>query len=272
MGNAVEQSVPKRKKDGGLPGWVMTFADLMSLLLAFFVLLFSFSELDKLKFKELSGSMKDAFGVQDEVRTREAPKGISFIAREFSPGRPEPTPLNVVRQQTTNNKQRMMDVGKRGASGTDEASLQKELKALRNQLGEEIDNGQVEIQSEDSRVVVRIREKGSFASGTADLEPEVVRVIDEIGNLIVRLPGRVNVVGHTDSVPISTPRFRSNWELASARAVTVLHHLLRVTGLPPHRFHLEGYGETQPIADNSSPEGRARNRRVEVIITDEAEE
>lgn len=262
----MQQPAPK-KAEGGLPGWVMTFADLMSLLLAFFVLLFSFSELDKQKFKELSGSMKDAFGVQDEIRTRDPPKGISFIAREFSPGRPQPTPLNVVKQQTTHIMQRVLDVGKKKGGEDGLASREEALEEFHKQLDAEIDSGLIEIESETSKIVVRIREKGSFASGTDKLDPMIVPVIDRIGELISTLPGQVNVVGHTDSLPISTSRFRSNWELASARAVTVLHYLLKNTDLSVERFHLEGYADTRPVASNEDPDGRARNRRVEVILT-----
>ncbi len=91
-----EQKCPE-----GIPAWVMTFADLMSLLLAFFVLLFSFSEIDKNVYKEMAGSMRDAFGVQRDIKVKEPPKGINIIAREFSPGRPKETPINEVRQETT---------------------------------------------------------------------------------------------------------------------------------------------------------------------------
>ena len=88
----------------GSPAWIMTFADLMSLLLAFFVLLFSFSELDKQVYKQIAGSMRNAFGIQREVRVKDPPKGVNVIAREFSPGIPQMTPLNIVRQMTTDRK------------------------------------------------------------------------------------------------------------------------------------------------------------------------
>jgi len=94
------------------PAWVMTFADLMSLLMCFFVLLLSFSEMDVSKYKEMAGSMKMAFGVQRDIKVREPPKGINVIAREFSPGRPEPTQLNVIRQMTTNDLRINLDLGK----------------------------------------------------------------------------------------------------------------------------------------------------------------
>jgi flagellar motor protein MotB len=96
--------------DPGLPAWLATFADLMSLLMCFFVLLLSFSEMDVLKFKQLAGSMREAFGVQNQIKVEDIPKGTSVIAQEFSPGRPEPTPLNEVRQMTINSDLNTLDV------------------------------------------------------------------------------------------------------------------------------------------------------------------
>lgn len=103
----------------GLPGWLATFGDLMSLLMCFFVLLLSFSEMDVLKFKQLAGSMREAFGVQNQIKVEDIPKGTSIIAQEFSPGRPEPTPLNEIRQMTVNNDMNTLDVrSKEGESDT----------------------------------------------------------------------------------------------------------------------------------------------------------
>ncbi|MEO0580239.1 MAG: flagellar motor protein MotB, partial [Pseudomonadota bacterium] len=96
----LEEAPPAEDDGGGVPAWVMTFADLMTLLMCFFVLLLAFSEMDVLKFKQLSGSVREAFGVQAEVEAKTIPKGTSVIAQEFSPGVPQPTPLNVVQQQT----------------------------------------------------------------------------------------------------------------------------------------------------------------------------
>src|SRR6056297_2440394 len=98
MSDEFDDECPECKP--GLPAWMATFSDLMALLMCFFVLLLSFSEMDALKFKRLAGSMRNAFGVQAEINASDVPKGTSIIAREFSPGRPEPTPLNVVRQDT----------------------------------------------------------------------------------------------------------------------------------------------------------------------------
>ena len=106
----MEENAPLQKCPRGAPAWVMTFADLMSLLMCFFVLLLAFSEMDVLKFKQLAGSMKEAFGVQREIKVKEIPKGTSIIAREFSPGRPEPTLVHTVRQHTVETLRQSLDV------------------------------------------------------------------------------------------------------------------------------------------------------------------
>ena len=98
-----EEAPPKEEQDAGAPAWVMTFADLMSLLMCFFVLLLAFSEMDVQKFKTLSGSMKQAFGVQRQIKADEIPKGTSIIAQEFSPGVPQPTPMQIIQQQTSDD-------------------------------------------------------------------------------------------------------------------------------------------------------------------------
>ncbi len=257
---------PCKKCAPGAPAWVMTFADLMSLLLAFFVLLFSFSELDKQKFKELSGSMRDAFGVQREIRVREPPKGVNIIAREFSPGRPEPTPLNVVRQQTTADLRPHLVVARRTQTAREDHLLELHARFVRQQLAEEIRRGVVEVETEGQRVIIRIRERSSFASGSADLQPGFEPVMDKIGTVLREIGGTVVVAGHTDNVPIHTPRFQSNWELSASRAATVLHGIVASSGEAESRFQLEGHADTQAVDSNDTPEGRARNRRVEITL------
>lgn len=257
---------PCKKCPRGAPAWVMTFADLMSLLLAFFVLLFSFSELDKQKFKELSGSMRDAFGVQREIRVREPPKGVNIIAREFSPGRPEPTPLNVVRQQTTADLRPHLVVAKRTQRAYDDRLLEAHARFVRQQLAEEIRKGAVEVVTEGQRIVIRIKERGSFASGSAQLQPGFEPVMDKISIVLREIGGTVVVAGHTDNVPIHTARFHSNWELSASRAATVLHGIVASSNEPKARFRLEGLADTQPVDSNDTPDGRARNRRVEITL------
>lgn len=254
-----------------IPAWVVTFADLMSLLLAFFVLLFSFSELDKAKYKQVAGSLRDAFGVQQEVRVKDPPKGMNIIAREFSPGVPQPTVLNQVRQFTTSDSlpYPVLSQAKRGGSsqplgrqGGQEGDKERLAKALKP----EIEAGLVELEMEDHRIIVRIKEKGAFPSGSDRLERDFEPIIRRLGDTLIETSGTIVIAGHTDSVPIESPHFRSNWELSVARALTVARVFFERSKTLEPRSHLEAYGELQPIDTNETREGRARNRRVEVSL------
>jgi chemotaxis protein MotB len=254
------EDAPVKKADAGAPAWVLTFADLMSLLLAFFVLLFSFSEMDKQKFKELSGSMKDAFGVQREVPAFKPPIGTSMIAREFTPGTVRPTAENEVRQEAVREMTDFVSVE------ADEDMLD-DLEKVKAHLALEIDEGLVEVENDGNQVIIiRIRERGSFPSGKAELAPGFDAVIVKFGNVLNDISGQIVVAGHTDNIPIHTDRFYSNWDLSSARAATVIRSIVESSGQSPNRFRVAGYADTRPIDDNSSPEGRARNRRVEIFM------
>jgi len=146
------------------------------------------------------------------------------------------------------------------------AEAEDQAEELRKALKKEIDAGIVTVEVVDSNVIIRINEKGSFSSGSADLHPEFIDVLDRIAVAISTRPGKVIVAGHTDNRPISTQRFRSNWELSTARSVSVAHVLLADPTLDPKRFLLEGHADSDPLVPNDTPENRASNRRVELII------
>lgn len=252
--------VPVKKPDEGAPAWVLTFADLMSLLLAFFVLLFSFSEMDKQKFKELSGSMKDAFGVQREVPAFKPPIGTSMIAREFTPGTVRPTAVNEVRQEALREMTTFV-------SEVADNDMLDDLEKVKAHLQLEIEDGLVEVENDGNKVIIiRIRERGSFPSGKSELSPGFDAVIVKFGNVLNDITGQIVVAGHTDNIPIHTDRFYSNWDLSSARAATVIRSIVENSGQSPSRFRVTGYADTRPIDDNSTAEGRARNRRVEIFM------
>jgi len=270
---------PPPKCPSGVPAWVLTFADLMSLLLAFFVLLFSFSEMDQQRYKQVAGSMRDAFGIQREINVKDPPKGINIIAQEFSAGKPdEPTPLNEMRQITTDDFRQYLEIPKHYSKPDvpqkEETEHQKEFddklksekERLRLALEKEINEGFVEIDIIDETIVIRILERGSFASASNKLIEPFRSVLEKMAQTIGSNPGSVVVAGHTDSKPISNAQFRSNWELSASRAVTVVHELASQGGIPENRFRVEGYGDTKPLDTNETPEGRARNRRVEVTL------
>ena len=266
----MEEENDKRKcPPPGGPQWLATFADLMSLLMSFFVLLLAFSEMDVLKFKQLAGSMSQAFGVQREIETKIVPKGTSIIAKEFTPGKPMPTPLKVMRQNTTNDRKNNLDFSEASPS-TDVAQVErdaiKRLEQLKHALDEQIKRGEIEVTGDDERTIIRIREKGSFASGSATLSPAFFPVMEKIARAVQDTPGKIHISGHTDSVPISTYKFRSNWELSSARAVSILEHMLRYQNIEEKRIVIQGHADTMPLVPNTTASNRAMNRRVEIRV------
>ena len=270
----------------GLPAYLATFADLMSLLMCFFVLLLAFSEMDVQKYKQLAGSMKDAFGVQNKVDVKDVPKGTSIIAQEFSPGRPDPTILNEVRQKTEEMTKSTLQV--RCVAGTEQAeesdaekhnaeAVAKMMQQLIAQtkadaveaaqsLKAEIKDGKIEVETKGRKIIIRVKEQGSFASGAATLRPSFIPIMDKIRGLLIGMRGSYAITGHTDDVPISTNRFRSNWELSSSRAVSVAHELMKTGEIEQTRFSIVGMAETQPLVPNDTDENRAKNRRVEIVV------
>jgi len=271
----------------GIPAWVMTFADLMSLLMCFFVLLLSFSEMDALKFKRLAGSMAQAFCVQNQLNVTDIPKGTSIIAQEFSPGIPEPTPINEIYQSTRELTESTLDFQdtdrfdvEQGTEGQTRGvrlpivqqlddlitETQSDADDMSEQLQIQIVRGEMEIETKGRNIIVRIAEKGSFAPGTADLSPEYYAILSKVREVIAKREGTVSVEGHTDNAVIRTSRFRSNWDLSAMRASTVAQELFVENVLDPRRFAVTGFAHVRPLVANNSPENRERNRRVEIII------
>jgi len=277
----------------GLPAWMGTFADLMSLLMCFFVLLLSFSEMDAMKFKRLAGSMAQAFGVQTKLKVHEVPKGTSIIAQEFSPGTPKPTPINEIWQRTEDITEMSLETecaqeyeleqGDTAMEAGVKTRIKQKLEDLVEQterdaielaqaLHDQIVAGEIEVETRGRQIIIRIREKGSFKSGSAVMNDDYYDVLEEIRAVLAEKPGKIQVEGHTDNIPIRSARFRSNWELSSARAVSVAHELMRGGEINPRRFAVSGFADTQPLVANNSRENRVRNRRVEIVIQQGVEE
>lgn len=256
----------------GAPMWLATFADMMSLLMCFFVLLLSMASTEVVKFKAVADSMKDAFGVQREVQVDQVPMGTSIIAQNFSPGQVTPSPLDEVKQSTAQDSDKISETPEdleKAKQKLIEAKL-KEIKEqaenIKKQLATEIEQGLVTVETNGSRIIVRINEKGSFSSASAVLKPGFEPVMDKITDSVSKSEGKVIVAGHTDDIPIKTATYRSNWELSSSRAVTVAQYMFEKMHLDPQRFLIEGHAETHPLVPNTSPQNRAINRRVEIVI------
>jgi chemotaxis protein MotB len=257
----------------GIPAWVVTFADLMSLLMCFFVLLLSFSEIDAMKFKQIAGELSKAFGVQRDVAALDIPMGTSPIFDNFSPGKPEPTPIDQVRQQTTEElpqidtlRAQMEEDLQEQVASTTEKQLQANLEAIKNVLEQELSEGRMQLEQDRKRVIIRVEERGSFQSGSAVMTEDFEDMLFKISEVISQLPGEITVEGHTDDIPINTARFNSNWDLSAARASSVANALLATGAVGPQRLKVQGYADTRPRATNEWPETRALNRRVEIVV------
>ncbi len=271
----------KSEESSGSPAWMATFADLMSLLMCFFVLLLSFSEMDAAKFKELAGSLSRAFGVQRDVPANELPKGTSVVSSEFSPGKPDnETFLKIMRQQTTDESKDNLDFGsadndldkKQIAKEIYEAAvkrMQEEAERITAFLKDEIDTGTVEVDWTDREIIIRIRERGTFSSGDDKIDGAFALLLKKIATALKSVEGAIIVSGHTDNRPISTARFPSNWVLSASRAAAVVHHLETEEEINPDRLQIRAHGDTKPIFTNYTEESRSKNRRVEISILGE---
>ena len=385
----------------GAPAWMATFADMATLLMAFFVLILSFAEFNTPKFKQISGSLNNAFGVQRIVPVVEQPKGTTVISMEFSPS-PSPSVTNELTQQTTEQELPEVEVktkdqdatagdekstdgqsegqgGEKAESGdqatagqamsgdelasalqdaiqsgevqvemagenvvinfpsedttqTDLPSLIEETltalaearqasgqaeqevlfggleqelaklataakEAAANQgqadtaaaaeqanaqaaaeaagvaenqlqaaLQSELQQGLVEVERRDGKVVVTVGAGGAFSSGKAEITDQAREIMNRISVVSMGAESSITVSGHTDDVPISNTAYRDNWDLAAARASSVVQAMQDTGMVSAGRMKAVSYGETQPVASNSTPEGREENRRIVIEI------
>jgi chemotaxis protein MotB len=226
-------------EEEGAPAWVVTFGDLMSLLLCFFVLMLSFSEMDRKKYRVVSGSLKQAFGVQRKIPVFESPKGQKMISREFdqaiATARIEEEILNPLRME-----------------------LKGKFKDLEDQ---------VEIEMTEKLVTIRLMGEATFDTGKADIRQQFKPLLKKIGTLAAKTNGDIIIAGHTDNVPLKGGIFGSNLGLSGARAGSVAEYLIHHSAIEPQRISTMGFGEFRPLAPNGTPEGRQKNRRVEIIIS-----
>ncbi|MEL7399689.1 MAG: MotB family protein, partial [Pseudomonadota bacterium] len=235
-----------------------------------------------------AGELREAFGVQTLINVSDPPKGTSVIARHFSPSIPEPTPINEIRQKTSDITKSSLEVlcqdeitqqeeaqGDQGkmtrevvvkSNEVDSQATEAEALEMAAKLEDEIAEGQVEIETSGKKIIIRIQQRGAFRSGSDYIEDKFLPVIDKIREVLVTVPGKISVEGHTDDIPIQGGRFRSNWGLSTARAAAFAEELFIAPEMDEDRFQIVGHADKMPLVENDSDEGRARNRRVEIII------
>jgi len=243
-----EQFQNNEAAEEGAPTWIVTFADLMSLLLCFFVLLLSFSEMDRQKYREVAGSMANAFGVQRKERVFESPKGTRVIAKAFDRDK------LATRDKEEIGKERRKAIAKEMKEGVE--SKFQDLKDL------------IEIETGKHQVVIRMMGEAAFSSGEARIRQEMLPLLKKIASILKETTGEIVVAGHTDNIPVSGIRFRSNLQLSAERAIKVTEFLLAQEPIPPKRISAIGFGKYRPLSSNDTENGRKRNRRVEIIIKD----
>lgn len=304
------------------PPWIITFADMITLLLAFFVLLLSYSDLNVTRFRDVSGSLQEALGTQDAVQSVVPPAAQSQLApNEGKAAAPLPEQLakdlgilqkllakdlvgHKLELRVENDRLLLQLPSQRNGSGSGSGLLSQEtidlfgriadaqsevetvidvregrevaskandtarqFQQLRTLLSKEIAQGQAQVERDGERIVIRLVVQGSFYSGSAELSPDFSPLLLKIGRSIASLRGRVTIEGHTDSVPVSrNDRFRSNWDLSGSRAAAVADYLTDHGGVARERIAVRGLADTKPLASNETREGRAKNRRIEVLV------
>ncbi|MBR2513611.1 MAG: OmpA family protein [Halomonas sp.] len=252
-------------KKTNIPAWMVTYADLMTLLLCFFVLLLSFAEIDAEKFRRVADELSKAFGVQRDVEAMQIPMGTSAVLQNFSPATPDRTFVDEVRQRTTPQQPQLETMRSMLDSQRQQRTLQV-AGSLEELLKKSSLEGVTEIEVDQFRVVIRVAEQGTFGSGNADVTSDFVNLLVELASVLASVDGTVSVHGHTDNVPIRTSRFRSNWDLSAMRAASVANVLVATDELLPEQLMIQGFADTRPLASNLTPEGRGTNRRVEMVI------
>lgn len=250
----------RRKKHGrGSPAWIVTFADLATLLLTFFILLLSFAEMDVEKYRAMANSMTVALGGTPVVYEVAGGEPVSVIATE-----PPPAPPT---EDTTDPVPEFIDERSDDDAPTKiSAGIIDLASALIRELEDEVASEALSVNYDQDQVVIRFAEDAAFRSGDAEMKPEMIPIIERVVDVLANCTGDVVVAGYTDDRPISSGRYRSNWDLSAARAVSVVHELVLNRQVPAERVVAAGRAETNPLVPNDTAENRSRNRRVEMSI------
>lgn len=255
-----KQPVRPKKHSRGSPAWIVTFADLATLLLTFFILLLSFAEMDIEKYRAMANSMTAALGGTPVLSEIPGGQPVSVIAIEPAPSA---IPNEPAREQVPELiDERAEDDTPTKISGgiIDLAS------ALIQELAEEVAFGDLSVNYDKEQVIIRFAEDAAFRSGEAEIKPGMIPILERVVEVLSFCSGDVLVAGYTDDRPITSGRYRSNWDLSAARAVSVVHELVLNREVPAERVVAAGRAETNPLVANDTPENRARNRRVEIAI------
>ncbi len=232
--------------------WLISYADFITLLFAFFVVMFASSHADKNKAKEVSASVKEA------IEQGRMPKALMDLM-----GRKRPPETNDPKKAAAISSPELL---RQDPALAAIAELVPSLESLTGALAKEIAAGKVSINMEPRGLVVSLKEAAFFPPAGDTIQPEAFAIIGKIAASALRLPNKILLEGHTDSTPIRNGRFRSNWDLSAARAIAMLNVMADEFAVPRERMSVSGYAENVPVAGNESAEGRQKNRRVDVVF------
>jgi chemotaxis protein MotB len=252
----------KRQEHVNHDRWLVSYADFITLLFAFFVVLYSSAQVDKRKAGRLALAIQVAFqelGVFPTSNTK-----IPINSDEEIPFEKVQVVENV--SKGADLKQIVSPMKGVLSSAAEQQSLQEAQDAIQKALNPEIQRREVAMSMRREGLVVSLREMGFFDSGSATIRPGSLDAISRLASVLKLRPEYLRVEGHTDNIPIHTARFATNWELSTARATELIQLLITKHGIPPSHLSAAGYGEFHPVASNGTPEGRAQNRRLDVII------
>ena len=237
--------------------WLVSYADFITLLFAFFVVMYSISQVNQSKYRVLSETFEHAFNSRQLTTDTTSSNPIEKIINPIQVGEPalSPDPSAIDVEQESAGE----------AASTSSGQLQ-EISALVNERFADLINDElVSVSSNELWLQIELKDSILFASGGTDLSLQAQAIFDEIAGILKGYSNPIQVEGYTDNIPINNPRYPSNWELSSARASAIVK-LLATRGVAPQRLSAVGFGEFQPVASNEHPAGRAQNRRVALMI------
>jgi chemotaxis protein MotB len=232
--------------------WLVSYADFITLLFAFFVVLYSASKADEKKQTQAAQSIESAFrSLGIFADTRRKPTGPT--AEQEGIDKPV-IPMNIVMGEDVLGPAKVKE------------DLEKIHRELQQKLSNQIAQHTVSIQMGHDGLVISLREAGFFNSGSSTPHPETLATMHQVAVTLSKTPYDLRIEGHTDNIPIHTAEFDSNWELSTARATRIARILLDLNAMPPNRLSAAGYAEFHPVASNETSEGRAENRRVDLVV------